>query len=375
MSDLNLQNRKVKILIGVFVAICLIVGYRIFSNVQKEKARAARMSQKRDVAVTLCETSRKTMIPTMKFSGTLDPDLSADVAPKIDARIEKVYVQLGDRVKKGQLLASLEKVDQSAALTAAQGTYDNALVELERAKIDYGRYKSLYEQNAISKSTLDNYYFAMRNAETRVASAKGSLEGMISKHNATDLVAPVDGIITKRYFQEGYYAKAGTAIFNVADISKLKTVIDIPEGNVASVAVGNTCEIVLPAYGNKKIQGKISRLAPVAKMPGHTFEAEVSVDNVENLPAGLYANVTLKGEPKKDVLVIPQHAVVMRDDQQTAFVPNEKGIVSRRVLTVGYTDETHIEVLGGLKDGEKVVLEGQNKLREGSKIKMDEAGK
>ena len=372
---MNLHNRKVKILLAVFVAICVVVAYRIYSNVQSEKARAARMSQKRDIAVTLTETSRKTMIPTMKFSGTLDPDLSADVAPKIDARIEKVYVQLGDRVKKGQLLASLEKVDQGAALTAAQGTYDNALVELDKAKLDYGRYKSLYEQNAISKSTLDNYYFAMKNAETRVASAKGSLEGMISKHNATDLVAPFDGIIIKRYFQEGYYAKAGTAIFNVANIDKLKTVIDIPEGNVAAVAVGNTCEIVLPAYNNKKIQGKISRLAPVAKMPGHTFEAEVSVDNAEKIPAGLYANVTLKGEPKKDVLVIPQHAVVMRDDQQTAFVPNAKGIVTRRVLTVGYTDETHIEVLEGLKDGDKVVLEGQNKLREGSKIKMDEAGK
>lgn len=372
---MNLQNRKVKILLAVFVAIVVVVAYRIYSNVQGEKARAARLSQKRDVAVTLVETSRKDMIPTMKFSGTLDPDLSADVAPKIDARIEKVYVQLGDRVRKGQLLASLEKVDQSAALAAAQGNYDNAVHEAAKAELDYGRYKTLFEKNAVSKSTLDNYYFAMKNAQAKVASSKGTLEGMISKHNATDLIAPVDGIIAKRYFQEGYYAKAGTAIFKVADTSKLKTVIDIPEGNISSIAVGNICEIVLPSYNNKKIQGKISRIAPVAQIPGHTFEAEVSIDNKENIPAGLYANVTLKGEPKKNVLVIPQHAVVMRDDQQTAFVPNEKGIVSRRVLTVGYTDETHIEILEGLKEGEKVVLEGQNKLREGSKIKMGEAGK
>jgi len=372
---LNLQNRKVKILLAIFVAICVVVAYRIYSNIQGEKARAARLTQKKDVAVTLCETSRKTMIPTMKFSGTLDADLQADVAPKVDARIEKVYVQLGDHVKKGQLLASLEKVDHSAALIGAKGAYDNAKSELIKAELDFNRYKTLYEQNAVSRSVYDNYFFNLKAAQGKVASTKGSYDGMVSKLEATDLVAPVDGIIAKRYFQEGYYAKAGTAIFAVADTSKLKTVINIPEGNIASVAVGNTCEIVLPAYENKKIQGKISRIAPVAAMPGHTFEAEVLVENKENLPAGLYANVTLKGQPKENVLVLPLHAVIMRDDQQTCFVPNEKGIVSRRVLTVGFTDNTHMEILDGLKDGEKVVLEGQNKLREGSKIKMGEAGK
>ncbi|MDO4178624.1 MAG: efflux RND transporter periplasmic adaptor subunit [Phascolarctobacterium sp.] len=372
---MNLQNRKVKILLAVLIAICVIVAYRIYSNVQNDKARAARMSQKRDIPVTLCEVSRKTMIPTMKFSGTLDADLQADVAPKVDARIEKVYVQLGDHVKKGQILASLEKIDHSAALIVAKGSYNNAKSDLVKAELDFKRYQTLYEQNAVSRAVYDTYYFNLQACQSKVESARGTYEGMVSKLEATDLVAPVDGIIAKRYYQEGYYAKAGTAIFSVADTSKLKTVIDIPEGNVASVAVGNTCEIVLPAFNNKKIEGTISRIAPVATIPGHTFEAEVSVDNKENLRAGVYANVTLKGEPKENVLVIPQHAIVMRDDQKTAFVPDENGVVTRKVLAIGYTDETHIEILAGLKDGDKVVLEGQNKLREGSKIKMDEAGK
>ena len=372
---MDLKNRKVKILVGVMVGLCAVVAFRIVTNVMSEKERAARMSQKRDIPVTITEVTRKTIIPTMKFSGTLDPDLKEDVAPKVDARIEKLHVKIGDVVKKGQKLASLEKTDHSAALFAAKGTYDNANSDLVKAELDYNRYKTLYEQNAVSKATLDNYYFAYQAAQASVTNAKGVYDGVVSKYEATDLVAPFDGVIVKTYFDEGYYAKGGTAIFSVADISSLKTTIDIPEGNIASVAVGNKCDITLPAYGNRKIEGTIARISPVAEGAGHTFKAEVSVKNTGNLKAGIYANVSLKGEPKENVLVIPQHAVVMRDDQQTAFVPDANGVVSRRVLTVGYTDETHMEIVGGLNEGDKVVLEGQNKLREGSKIKMDKAGK
>ena len=110
-------------------------------------------------------------------------------------------------------------------------------------------------------------------------------------------------------------------------------------------------------------------------MPAHTFSTEISVDNPEGLRAGVFATVKLVAEPRDNVLTIPMHSIVMRDDQKTVYVVDEENKVSRRVLAVGYCNEEYAEILSGLKDGEVIVTRGQNKLREGSKIKVDKVEK
>lgn len=99
------------------------------------------------------------------------------------------------------------------------------------------------------------------------------------------------------------------------------------------------------------------------------------MDNSEGLLAGVYANVTLTASPKADVLTIPVQAIVMRDDQQTVFVVDDKGVVQRRVLNVGYTNDKLAEIVSGLDENDVIVTEGHNKLREGSRIDLKKAGK
>lgn len=371
---MNLQNRKAKIAIGIFLAICLIIAYRIYSNIQNDRARAERMSRSRTVAVVTMHPIRQEIVPKLEFSGSMDPIWQADVAAKVDGRVEKVYVHEGDRVHKGDVLAILEQTDTDANLLNAQGTYLDAKTNLRKAETDLGRYQKLFANGAVSQQVLDDYRFARDNAAAKLSAAQGNLQSMESKSAGTVLVAPADGIIAKRYHQEGYYAKAGTPIFSVADISALKIAIHIPEGQIAGVSVGNEASISLPAYPDKKIVGRVTRIAPVADLPSHTFAAEVSVDNSQEMLAGVYANVFLQAQPKKNMLTIPVNAIVMRDDQQTVFVADEKGFVQRRVLTIGYTDNKIAEVLSGLEEKDIVVTEGQNKLREGSKIKLEKAG-
>lgn len=371
-----LKNRKFQIALAVFIAIVAIITYRIYSNIQKDKARAANMGQKKTENVVLENPTRKTIIPIMRFSGTLDPAWQAEVGSKVDGRLEKVFVQEGDRVYKGQILAVLEKVDTDANLQSARGSYLDAKTNLEKAEIDLQRYQKLGETGAVSQSVVDNYRFACDNARAKLEAAKGSLASYESKAADTQIIAPNDGIIAKRYYQEGYYAKAATPIFAIADITKLKTTIHIPEGNVASVAVGNKAQIELSAYADKKIEGVITHISPVADSPSHTFAAEVSVNNADNMRAGIFATVMLQASAKENVLVVPLQAIVMRDDQKTVFVPDKDGYVKRKVLDVGYMDDKIAEIKAGLEEDELIVVEGHNKLREGSQIKMDKkAGK
>lgn len=372
---MNFQDRRVKILVGLCVLLCLVVAYRIFDNIQKNKERAARINKGREVAVETTVPQRVTIIPEMIFSGSLDPEWQAEVAPKVDGRVEKVFVKEGDKVTKGQVLAILEQVDTDAEVLKARGEYIEAKTNLRKASRDLERYEKLYKEGAVSEQTVDDYRFARENAEAQLDAALGNLRGKESSLSGTSIIAPADGIVAKRYFQEGYYAKAGTALFAIADISTLKTVINIPEGQIAGVAVGNEARITLPAFANREIVGKITSIAPVADLPAHTFSTEVSVENPENLRAGVFATVKLVAEPRDNVLTIPMHSIVMRDDQKTVYVVDEENKVSRRVLAIGYTNEEYAEVVSGLKDGEVIVTRGQNKLREGSVIKADKAEK
>lgn len=373
--EVNLQNRKVKIVLGLLLAVCVIIGYRIYSNIQADRARAAKMSQSRSIAVVTAHPVRRTIVPQLHFSGSLDPEWQAQVAAKVDGRLEKVYVHDGDRVEKGQVLAILEQMDTDANLLSAKGSFLDAQTSLRKAETDLARYEKLYATGAVSQQVVDDYRFARDNAAAKLEAARGSLQGMESKAAGTVVTAPADGIVAKRFYQEGYYAKAGTPLFAIADISMLKTTIHIPEGQVTGVKVGNEADIALPAYPGKKLVGKITRIAPVADLPAHTFAAEVSVDNSEGLLAGVYANVSLIGEPREQVLTIPMHAIVMRDDQQTVFVADAQGVVQRRVLSLGYSDDKVAEVLSGLDEKDTIVVEGHNKLREGSRINLEKAGK
>lgn len=373
--EVNLQNRKVKIVLGLLLAVCVIIGYRIYSNIQADRARAAKMSQSRSIAVVTAHPVRRTIVPQLHFSGSLDPEWQAQVAAKVDGRLEKVYVHEGDRVEKGQVLAILEQMDTDANLLSAKGSFLDAQTSLRKAETDLARYEKLYATGAVSQQVVDDYRFARDNAAAKLEAARGSLQGMESKAAGTVVTAPADGIVAKRFYQEGYYAKAGTPLFAIADISMLKTTIHIPEGQVTGVKVGNEADIALPAYPGKKLVGKITRIAPVADLPAHTFAAEVSVDNSEGLLAGVYANVSLIGEPREQVLTIPMHAIVMRDDQQTVFVADAQGVVQRRVLSLGYSDDKVAEVVSGLDETDTIVVEGHNKLREGSRINLEKAGK
>ena len=370
-----MNNRKIRILIIGAIIISLVIAYRIYNNIQNERMRAERISGTKVIAAETTMPQRLSISPELSFSGRLDADWQAEIAAKIDGRLEKVYVKEGDKVVSGQVLALLEQIDVNADLLAAQGNLNDAEVNLRKAELDLARYEKLYQQGAVSLQVVDDYRFARDNAAAKLKNAAGVLQGMESKVSGTAITAPKDGIVYKRYYQEGYYAKAGTPLFAVADISRLKTIIHIPEGEISGVSVGKVAEITVPSFNEQKLTGKITRISPVADLPAHTYETEISVENNQGLLAGAFADVKIQADTRKNVLTIPVNAIVMRDDQKTVFVVNEEGIVTRKVLNIGYFDDKIAEVIDGISENDIIVSGGQNKLREGSRIIINKDGK
>lgn len=372
---MNWQNRKVRIATIVSLVLLVIIAYRIYSNIQANNERASRVSQGQSIAVATAFPQRETITPILRFAGSLDPVWQADVSAKIDGRVERIYVNEGEQVVAGTVLAHLEQTEQTANLLSAKGSLMDAQTNLEKAERELQRYQALYEKGAVSEQMVDNYRFARNNAHGKMTEAQGVWDNMQDKLSGASVLAPQNGVVAKRYYQEGYYAKVGTPLFNVAYISELTAKINIPEGQISNVAVGGLAEITVPAYPEGKFSGTITRISPVADMPARTFAAEVTVDNsAGKLRGGVYANVIITAEPKENALVIPMSAIVMREDQRTVFVVDDKGVVSRRVLAIGFVSDNMVEVLDGLSDKDRIVTGGQNKLREGSKIKLEGQG-
>lgn len=371
---MNFHDKRVRIALLILAALLVIIGFRIVSNMMARNAEAKRSGQERVAVVTTSHAQRKTIVPKFKFAGTLDPVWQADVAAKVDGRIERILVNEGDAVSAGDALLLLEQTDTGAGLLTAKGAYIDAETNLQKAQADLARYEILYKEGAVSKESLDNMRFALTNARGKLDAAKGGLDAALSKQSGTTVTTPRAGIVRKRYYQEGYYAKTGTALFNIADISTLLAKIDVPEGYVQSISVGGTVDFtILSMSGNDKhVTGTITRISPVATLPSRTFEAEVSISNDDGrLRGGVYADAVITASPKENVLTVPLSAIVMRDDQRTVYVV-ENGIAVRKVLSVGYIGKETVEILGGITESDTIIVGGQNKVREGGQVKISE---
>lgn len=375
-----MKSGKSRIFLIVAVVLVAIVGFRVAKNVMGRSEQAKKSRQGTVVSVIAEHPKRQTVVPKIRFSGTLSPIWQADVAAKVDGRIERVLVQEGQAVAAGDDLVVLEQKDMSAAYLAAEGAYVDARTNLEKTAMDLERYEKLLADGAVSREAVDNLRFANANAAAKLDAARGALDAAQSKLGGTTVSTPRAGIIQKRYYQEGYYAKVGTALFNIADISTLLAKIDVPEGYVASVAPGGAVDFVIPSMAgdDKTARGTITRVAPVADSASRTFEAEVSIDNRDGrLKGGVYADAVITTKAKPNVLTVPFSAIVMRDDQRTVYVIEDETAV-RRVITTGYIGDDLVEILDGVTESDLVIAGGQNKLREGSKVKvvdrLDEEG-
>lgn len=377
-----MASRKTKAIILVSVIVLIvsgIIGYRIYSKTQADKERAGRVSQGQAVAVEVATVGRKDITPVLAFSSNFEPVWSADISGKVDGRIERLNVDEGDAVSAGMTIAVLDMGELSAQVIQAEGSLFQAKANLEQAELDLKRMESLATSGAISVQSLDSARTKRDLAAGQVRSAEGALALYDNKLTGATITSPRDGVVVKRYLQTGFYAKAGSPIISVADISTLLAKATVGEAEIAQLQLGATVKIKVDALGGQEFTGTVTRLSPVATVPSRTFIAEVSIPNQQNiLKAGMFAKAEVPVKPHLQAIVVPETALVMREDVKTVYVLTANNKVQQRVLKLGYVGNGWAEVLEGLNEGDQIVVAGQNKLRDGSTVRMGapgEAGK
>ena len=298
------------------------------------------------------ETATVQSVPqTMTYTATVQPDKRNSISSSMPSRIREIYVEVGDYVKKGQLLVEL---DASNIMQQK--------VQLDNIELEYNRAKELVAVGGASQQQLDQI-------TTQFEAAKTAYNNLLEN---TKLLSPVNGVVTARNFDNGDIAQG--PILTVMQINPVKIVINVSESEFTKVKLGMPIDITLDVFGDELFKGKVSLVYPTIDPMTRTFGVEVEIPNSNNrVRPGMFARATIDFGAK-DHVVVPDRAVVKRagSGDRFVYVYNNDGTVSYVKVELGRHIDTLYEVLSGLENNTQVVVAGQSRLSDGVKVNVVE---
>ncbi len=444
------MNKKLKwtlIIVGILLALFLLAK--------------AIGGKNKDEKVAVEKSAKRTIVESVNASGKIYPEIEVKISPDISGEVTELKVEEGDSVKKGQLLAriyadiyALQRDQAASQVNQSAATVDNskAAIEalkanLEQAQTAYDRNKKLFDDKVISKAELEQYETTMRAAKANVNAAEQNIKSLtatvqasqvgLSRANKdlgrTSLTAPMDGVISSLKIKEGERVAGnsfniGTEMMTVADMAVLEVRVDVGENDIVKVSIGDSADIEVDAYNNRKFKGVVTKiasstgsgtgLAATATNDVTNYEVRIRLDKSsyqdladKTFPfrPGMNASADIKTRRVDNVLAVPITAVNARvkgsdksmadkkkedkeskgidenapasadystgdELEEVVFVLQTDGTVKKRVVKSGIQDINYIEILNGLKEGEEVVIGPYNAisktLKDGMKVKV-----
>jgi len=287
----------------------------------------------------------------------------AHVLPRIPGRITGVSVKLGDAVKQGQVMATLESIEAGEAYSA----YRQALAEANVAKTAFERAERLHAEQIIAGKEYQRARGEYEKTQASVQAAEGKLKMLgISASDAAkgatlssfSVTAPLSGTVIERKAVLGELAKPDEALFTVADLSTVWVEADVPEAQLAKVRIGSPAKARVAAYPDQVFQGKVNHLGAVLNKETRTIKAIIQVDNAKGmLRPQMFASVAIETGSARRVLAVPESAVTLVQGLPTVFVEESAGFEARPV-ELGDRFNGRVVVTSGLKADELVVHEG-----------------
>ncbi len=403
MANGNGKGKKRKRLFYVLGAL-LVVALIVVGLVA-----ATRGSAKIDPS-KLAKVEKGDLAKSVVATGKIQPVTNVEVKSKASGIVQRLLVDYGDTVKKGQVLAELDKEQilaqvnqQRASLEAAEAAERAAEADLEHAKVDaagpdvpllkraYERAQGMAKDGVVSASALEdaqkNYELAvnkqelgkanvisaaakLRQAQAQVSQAKAQLEEKEEEYRNSTIVAPLDGMVLSRDVEVGdavssilVLGSSATLVMTLGDIHEVYVKGKVDESDIGKVYIGQPARIKVESYKDRTFSGKVTKISPmgVEKDNVTTFEVRVSIDNSKGeLKSQMTANAEIILEEHKNVLMIPEGSLIYDKDRKASVEvpdPNGKDGKKKIAVTVGISNGSKTELLSGLKEGQQVILQ------------------
>ena len=330
------------------------IGWVLANNKKEIDSRKIVKEADSKIAVTVSTAEMRATDNLLQLVGTAQANKEVTVAAESAGKIVKINFKLGDYAGKGSILA---EVDDTYKVLA----YENALLNFDKAEDDFKRYEILHKGDAVTETQLRDAKLGFENAKIQLENAKKQLSD-------TKIRAPFSGYIISQDTELGAFVNMGTPIAGIADIDQLKISLEVSESNVYKMKTGQLVTVTSSVFQDEEYQGKISNISPKATL-AHTYPVEIIISNNKKNPmkAGSYVNVNVNTDKNSEILMIPRDAIVSSiKDPSVYVVENETAQLVK--INTGSNFGPYLEVLGGVKEGDLVVTNGQINLTNGVKV-------
>lgn len=308
------------------------------------------------VPVEVQPLRRGAMVAIYSGTASIEAHEEAEVVAKVGGEVRQIFVEEGDNVAAGQVLARLD--GDRLRLEVAQ--IEANLRKLER---DYNRQLELSQKGLVAKGTAENAKFDLDALRASYDSARLEL-------SYTEVRAPIAGVVSARHIKVGNTIKPNDPTFRVTNLDPLVAYVHVPEKEFRRLAPGQVADVVVDALGGEHFEGRISRISPTVDPQKGTFRARVEVpDATRRLKPGMFARVNIVYERREDALQLPRNSILDADGEQSVFVVVNGKAEQRRIAT-GLANNGWVEVLDGLQGDERVVVVGQGGLKTGTAVKV-----
>ena len=297
-----------------------------------------------------------------RFSGTVEEAAGTPLSFSVMGTVNAVSFRLGDRVEKGQLLASLDA-------TSVRSSYDAAKAALVQAEDAYRRMEELHAKGSLPEIKWVEVQSKLQQARSMEEMARKNLKDC-------KLYAPFSGVIADKSVEVGQNVIPGMAVGKLLGVSRLKVKISMPESEIASVSLHQKAEIVVPALGSRRFSGMVSEKGIMADPFSRSYEVKIDVaDAGGDLMPGMVTEVRLAGADGGTAVIVPAR-IVQLDEKNRSFVwIDNNGVAEKRVIFCGDFAGDGVVITSGLKVEDRIIVEGQQKVCNGTKIMADEEAK
>lgn len=364
-------------IIVLVAAIVVFFGYKYFT-----------IEKKANIAVQTVKLSKQNVTTSVTATGTVEPVDQVDVGTQVSGIINHIYADYNSPVKKGQLLAELDKTNLQESVNNALAQYNASLNELNYYQQNYNRQNNMYKSGVISKADYEQAAYQVKNSQETVSQRKTALAQARTNLSYANIYAPIDGIILSREVEEGQTVAASMTtptLFTIAkDITKMQVEADVDEADIGGVEVGQRVSFTVDAYPQEEFSGRVRqvRLSATTESNVVTYTVIIDADNPEQkLKPGLTATITIFTQELKDIDTVPAAAIAFSPDTETLqkyyqqnqitakipeiktgknkekyiWIKNNDGSLSQKLITIGINDGINIQVKSGLTGNEQIV--------------------
>lgn len=343
-----------------------VLSFTACTNTSEEKA----VDNAPAVAVTISSVAAENNTPFLTASGKIEAAKSATLSTRMMGFVDKVHVNVGDKVSKGQLLVSINNSDLSAKQAQTTAGITEAQAAFNNAEKDYQRFQNLFADNSASQKELDDQRARFEMAKARLEGAKQMKNEVQSQFAYVNLRAPFNGVITNKFIEAGTMANPGVPLISVEGPGNFEVTASVPESEISKIKSGTEVQVIVKS-SDKILPGTVTEVSSSASNTGGQFLVKVILDKTDaSILSGMYATVQFPIEKTTDItaVLVPEEALVKRGQLTGIYTVSQSNTAILRWLRVGRTFGDNVEILSGLSSDENYIISSESKLYNGAKL-------